>query len=217
MCAISTATKEANQLFPLYLYPDATLTNSEKKVDSKEENFTADFRKYINKKYGKGIAPEQILGYIYAILHSETYRNKYSEFLKDKFARIPFTNDRALFEELSNLGSKLVNVHLLEEEFNTSFGEFKGKGSDIVDYIKYIEEMKTGKIFINNCQYFDHVPEEVWQFKIGGFTVVKKFLDERKTRKLLIKEMERVGAIINSIAFTIEQMKKTDKLTKSWI
>jgi predicted helicase len=102
MCAISTSTKEANQLFPLYLYPDATITARQQDV-SREENFTQDFRNYIDNLYGKGKTPEQILGYIYAVLHSETYRTKYIEFLKDKFARIPFTKDKKVFEELSKV------------------------------------------------------------------------------------------------------------------
>lgn len=216
MCAISTATKEQNQLFPLYLYPDATIAHTQQKI-SREENFTQDFRNYIDKLYGKGKTPEQILGYIYAALHSETYRTKYIEFLTDKFARIPFTNDKRIFEKLSKLGTELIEAHLLEAEIDSDLGDFIGRGSNIVESISYSIEKKIGKIHINKTQYFNNVPSDVWEFKIGGYQVVDKFLKERKNRGLTIDEVEKITSIINTIAFSIEQMKKIGNLTKNWV
>jgi predicted helicase len=216
MCAISTATKEQNQLFPLYLYPDATIAATQQKV-SREENFTQDFRNYIDKLYGKGKTPEQILGYIYAVLHSETYRTKYIEFLTDKFARIPFSNDKKVFDKLSKLGTELIEAHLLEAEIDSDLGDFIGRGSNIVESISYSSEKKIGKIHINKTQYFNDVPLEVWEFQIGGYQVIDKFLKERKNRGLSIDEVEKVTSIINTIAFSIEQIKKIENLTKNWI
>jgi hypothetical protein len=216
MCAISTATKEQNQLFPLYLYPDITLANTQQKR-TREENFTKDFRNYIDKLYGKGISPEQILGYMYAVLHSETYRTKYIEFLKDKFARIPFTKDKKQFEKLSKLGTELIEVHLLEAETDLGLGDFIGKGSSIVENITFTEERKIGKIYINKTQYFNDIPVSVWEFQIGGYQVIDKFLKERKNRELSIDEVEKVTSIINAIAFTIEQINKIETLKKIWI
>jgi len=217
MCAISTATKEANQLFPLYLYPNVTLDNHNDN-SKKEENFTRDFRNYINKLYGKEITPEQIFGYIYAVLHSETYRTKYIEFLKDKFARIPFTKDKKLFRKLSKLGTELIDYHTLKDidNINVKIGKFFGRGTDTVENVTHLQEKKTGKIFINKTQYYNNVPPNVWEFKIGGFAPIKKYLDERKNRKL-VNEIDFLEKIINVIAFTIEQMKQIDKLTKKWI
>lgn len=216
MCAISTATKEQNQLFPLYLYPDATITNTNTNI-SREENFTQDFRDYIDKIYGKGKTPEQVLGYIYGVLHSKTYRTKYFEFLSDKFARIPFTKDKTLFDTLSQLGKELMEAHLLEAEIDANLGDFIGQGSYIVESISYIQEEGTGKIHINKTQYFKDVPPSVWEFQIGGFFPIKKFLEERKNRELSIDEVEKTTTIINTIFFSIEQLEKIDNLTKNWI
>ena len=219
MCAISSATKEANQLFPLYLYPDITHDNFHLKEQNfkKEENFTNEFRNYINKLYGKGISPEQILGYMYAVLYSETYRTKYIGFLKDKFARIPFTEDKKLFNKLSKLGTELIEAHLLKEQFDTTIGNFIGNGTNIVEKITFTEEKKIGKVYINKTQYFDEVSENVWEYKIGGFAPIKKFLEGRKNREISLLEMEQVTNIIKAIDFTIEQIKKIDNLTKNWI
>ena len=216
MCAISTATKEANQLFPLYLYPDATIDSTQQKV-SREENFTEDFRDYIDKLYGKGKTPEQILGYIYAVLHSETYRTKYNEFLKDKFARIPFSKDKKVFENLSKLGTELIKAHLLEAVPHSNIAEFMGKGSNYIENVEYTLENKLGKIHVNKTQYFDNVPLDVWNFQIGGFAPIKKYLNEHKDREIELLEVEKMTTVIHSIAFTIEQMKKIDNQTKKWI
>jgi len=216
MCAISTATKEQNQLFPLYLYPEATLTNTKQKV-TREENFTTDFRNFIDKKFGNGISPEQVLGYIYAILHSKTYRTKYTEFLKDKFARIHFAKDKKQFDKISKLGTELIDVHLLESEVDKGLGDFIGKGSNTIETIKFSEEKRIFKLHINKSQYFNNVAKEIWEFQIGGYNVIDKFLKERKTRELTIDEVEKVTSIINALAFTIDQMKKIDEQTKSWI
>jgi len=78
-------------------------------------NFTQKFKKFIKEKYIKEFSPEQILGYIYAILHSETYRKKYSEFLKSDFPRILFTDSEKIFLKVSELGFELIQKHLLKE------------------------------------------------------------------------------------------------------
>jgi hypothetical protein len=214
--SISTATKEANQLFPLYIYPDVSIVSVQKNI-SREENFTKDFRDYIDKLYDGEKTPEQILGYIYSILHSETYRTKYIEFLVDKFPRIFFTKDEIIFEKLSQLGTELIGAHLLEAEIDSGLGDFIGRGSYKVESIIYSNDEKIGKININKTQYFNDVPFDVWEFQIGGFYPIKKFLFERKNRELSIDEVEKITSIINTIAFSIEQLKKIDKLTKDWI
>jgi predicted helicase len=216
MCAISTATKEQNQLFPLYLYINASIAGNGESV-IKEENFTADFRKYIEQLYGKGITAEEIFGCIYAILHSPTYRKKYIEFLKIEFARIPFPKDKKIFKQLAELGNELIQVHLIEEEADYSYGDFIGKGTNIVEKLSHVIDKKVGKLYINKIQYFTNVPLTIWNFHIGGYQVLDKYLKERKGRALTIDEVEIITSTIKALAFTIDQMIKIDTLTKNWI
>ncbi len=211
MCAISSATKEQNQLFPLYTY---SITES---GTNREENFTKDFRAFIDKKYRKKINSEQIFGYIYAILHSPTYRSKYNELLGDKHARIAFTDNRKLFLQISKLGTELIKVHLLETSVDFDIGNFIGKGSYIIENVKFIETDNQGKVAINQTQYFDNVSREIWEFQIGGHNAINIFLSARKSRQFNLDEVEKVTAIINAIAFTLQQIKKIDNITKSWI
>jgi hypothetical protein len=61
---------------------------------------------------------EDLLSYVYAILHSSEYRSRYGEFLRTDFPRIPVPSDRAAFCELVRLGRELIDLHLLESKIS---------------------------------------------------------------------------------------------------
>jgi predicted helicase len=203
-----TSSIDSVNTFPLYIISSDL---------SREVNFSSDFKKTIS-DFQKSVSNEDILGYIYAILYSPTYRSKYSEFLKIDFPRIPFAEDKKAFKKLAELGNELINVHLLQEtELNYSFGEFLGKGDSIVEKPNYVMEKKIGKLYINKTQYFNNVPQQVYDFYIGGYQVFDKYLKERKERALSYEEATNVEKMIKAIAFTIDQMAKIDKQTQNWI
>jgi len=183
----------------------------------KRENFKPEFRAFVNNKYGKTYSPEEILGYIYAVMHSPTYREKYLEFLKIDFPRIPFVENTKMFEKLSELGFELVQKHLLEGVKTTH--SYTGQGNDIVEKSGNINDpfWIDGKLLINKDQYFDNVTEEVFKFQIGGYYVLEHYLKDRKGRKLTIDEIENIEKVINVLGFTIEQMAKIDALARDWI
>ncbi len=164
----------------------------------------------------KKIDVQEIFNFIYSILHSPSYRNKYSEFLKVDFPRIPFPENKKIFEQLSELGNELIQKHLLKEEIENNLGEYLGKGNHIVEKPNYIFEKKVGKLYINKTQYFNNVPQEVYHFNIGGYPVLEKYLKERKGRDILL-ETDHIEDTIKALAFTIFQMKQIDSLTKNWI
>jgi len=130
MCVISTRTKEQNNLFPLYLYP----TEAEKAagVAQRKANLNPDFTAELSERLGLDFVPdgrgdlEQTFGpedafhYIYAVLHSPTYRERYKEFLKIDFPRIPLTSDLDLFRALCQKGADLVALHLLEPDYKAA-------------------------------------------------------------------------------------------------
>ncbi len=79
------------------------------------ENFTQEFRDFIDSKYNEHFSPEQILGYIYAVLFHKDYREKYLDFLKIDFPKIPFVESKEKFLALSDLGLELLDTHLMRE------------------------------------------------------------------------------------------------------
>lgn len=190
-------------LFPLY--------TSEELIEN--ENFDSNFRIYIDKLYNKHIDSEKVLSYIYAILYSPTYRKKYKEDLAIDFPKIPFIDSDETFKKISNLGFQLIEAHLMRRIPNYDCGYFIGKDTWEVSEIGF----ERNRININSHQYFDKVSEEIFKYYIGGYQVLDKFLKDRKGKKLTLEEIENIEKVIKVIAFTIDQTKKIDDLTKDWI
>ncbi|MGI8951138.1 MAG: type ISP restriction/modification enzyme [Chitinophagaceae bacterium] len=179
-------------------------------------NFSEKILKFINELHNSVLTPEQILGYIYAILHSPAYRTKYAEFLKIDFPRIPFTEDKNLFEQLSNLGWQLIEAHLMKEDaLHNIPGKFYCTDNGNYEVEKPV--FNNEKLFINKQQYVYPVSKQVYEFYIGGYQVLDKYLKDRKGRKLNHDEAVHLSNIVKVIDFTIEQMKRIDALTKNWI
>jgi len=178
-------------------------------------NFTKEFVKYIKEYYNAELTPEQILGYIYAILHCPNYRDKYNEFLKSDYPRIPFVVDLTTFIKLSNLGNELIKAHLLNIEFIESIKhnypkfDIIGEGNFEIIKIDFIDN----KVWINKDQYLEKIAETVWNFKIGSYYPIQKYLKDRKGEKLHLENLNLIEQQITAITFTIEKMKYMDSLT----
>ena len=192
---VSNRTSEIGYYFPLRV--------------SGNENFSPDFRAFIDAHYEHHYTPEAILGYIYAVLHAPTYRTRYAEFLRIDFPRIPFPEKADDFDKLSELGQDLVQAHLLREVPRKGLAAYHGKGDHEVEAVRYSPEEQA--IWINKTQCFRPVPQAVWDFHIGGYRVLDRYLKSRKGRKLSLDEINHVAAIADSLAFTIEQMVKIDE------
>ncbi|MEA2871975.1 MAG: hypothetical protein QOH67_1951 [Hyphomicrobiales bacterium] len=205
MCVVSSSTKEQNRVFPLWRFVGENAVQ--------HENFSADFRAFLDARYEHHYSPEEIFGYIYAILHSPTYRARYAEHLRIDFPRMPFPTSADDFEDLSGLGWALVQAHLLQELPRKKLAAYHGKGDHTVEAVAYSAEEQA--ISINKSQSFKPVPPVVWEFHIGGYRVLDKYLKSRKDRVLSLDEINHVGAIADSLAFTIEQMAKIDQAYKT--
>jgi len=214
--------KEVNYLFPLYLYnatenqkPNQNQNNNlfveeiQAQYNERRENFAPKFRAFIDLKYGHRYEPEEILGYIYAVLHSPTYRQKYAGFLKIDFPRIPFVDDRRTFEELAALGWRVVQAQLLKNiPAQPQVGITRGR--DLVDQPAY--SAPDQRLHINPQQYFAPVPADVWNFHIGGYQVLDKYLKSRKGRQLSLDEIENLINVVKALRFTIDQMQAIDAI-----
>jgi hypothetical protein len=198
-CYVSDGTTEQNYCFPIRLYLSGKQT----------ENLSPVFRHWLDEKYNFHYSPEEIFGYMFAILNAPTYRKRYAEFLRIDFPRVPFPESANDFEGLSGLGWALVQAHLLNELPQRGLAAYCGKGAHTVEGVRYSSLEQT--ISINKTQFFKPIPEAVWGFHIGGYPVLDKYLRSRKGRTLSLDEINHVAAIADSLAFTIDQMAKIDK------
>ncbi|MFZ4591818.1 MAG: type ISP restriction/modification enzyme, partial [Ignavibacteria bacterium] len=158
---------------------------------------------------GGEFAPIDILDYIYAVLHSPAYREKYKEFLKIDFPRVPYPKDKNTFWSLVKLGSELRQIHLLESPAVENFiTQYPVDGDNKVTKIKY----QDSKVFINETQYFANVTETAWTFFIGGYQPAQKWLKDRKDRSLEFNDILHYQKIIVALSETDRIMQEIDKL-----
>jgi len=155
------------------------------------------------------VTPEDIFDYIYAVLHSPSYREKYKEFLKIDFPRVPYPKDQKTFKALVVLGAELRSLHLLESpKVNQFITTYPVAGSDIVEKVLY----KNRQVFINQDQYFGNVPESAWNFYIGGYQPAQKWLKDRKGRTLINADIEHYQKIIVALTETERIMQEIDRI-----
>ena len=219
-----------NYIFPLYLYPE---TNGQQTIGQTAErtpNLNPEIVKEIAEQLGltftfekeatKGtFAPIDILDYIYAVLHSPSYREKYKEFLKIDFPRVPYPKDAATFWQLVSLGSQIRQIHLLEssavEQYIT---QYPISGDNVVVKPRFehtpnaSQEGNYGKVYINDTQYFNNVPQIAWEFYIGGYQPAQKWLKDRKDRKLEFEDILHYQKIIVALTETDRLMKEIDRI-----
>jgi Type ISP C-terminal specificity domain/N-6 DNA Methylase len=199
-CCISSETKSQNYVFPAWTF------GSENKP---QENLSISFREFIDARYEHHYSIEEVFGYIYAVLHAATYRKRYAEFLRVDFPRVPFPKAADDFELISGLGWALMQSHLLNEPQQRGLAQYHGKGNHVVETVRYSPADEA--VAINKTQFFKSVSPVIWDFHIGGYQVLDKYLKSRRRRPLSLGEIERISAIAGSIAFTVEQMAKIDK------
>ncbi len=219
---------------PLYLYPDENSLETSRTPNLNLE-IVAEIEKALNLKFvnekeetpsqaegDEGLssfAPIDILDYIYAVLHSPSYREKYKEFLKIDFPRVPYP-DTKTFWQLVEFGSELRGLHLMESSsLNTRVIEVNDGDNfvsrKIVKKDTVIEEEKV-KIFINETQFIANIPLIAWEFYIGGYQPAQKWLKDRSGRELSHNDFKHYNKIINALVQTDVVMKKIDEVYKNW-
>lgn len=228
---MSPNTSNNGFVFPLYLYPDSTkpdlwaAEHPSPAPGGRSANlapaFIADFSARLGLTWvpdGKGdrqrtFGPEDVFSYIYAVFHSPTYRERYADFLKSDFPRVPLTSDPDLFRALCALGDRLVGDHLLERVLPATVS-YPIAGDSRVDAVRYLEpdpaQGRKGRVYINKEQYFDGVAPDVWEFHIGGYQVAEKWLKDRKGRILTYDDIEHYGKTLAALADTDAIMEQID-------
>ncbi len=217
--------------FPLYRYPET-------EIETKTANFTPSFLAGITAKLkltyipdGKGdlittFGPEDIFNYMYAVFHSPTYRSRYCEFLKIDFPRLPLTSNIELFRQLCKKGEALTGLHLMDSRGQRITG-YPIAGDNTVEKVRYQEPYPhpvsstgdgattKGRVWINTTQYFDGVPQDVWEFQVGGYQVCEKWLKDRKGRHLTFDDISHYQQVVSALSETIRIMTEVDEIIEN--
>ena len=210
-------------VFPLYLYPspEELAFSTERSLNFKPAFLTALSEALALPQTApfnlpEGVSPEEILAYIYAILYSPKYRERYYEFLRYGFPRIPLPQDIEHFRTLAALGQRLIDCHLLRDISPAEAAptgtrvptvhRFEGEGDGIVAQVRYSD----GQVRINPSQSFTDVPLAVWEYEIGAYQVCEKWLKDRRGAALSHTEVRQYRAILVAVAETLRVMEAID-------
>ena len=195
-CIVSNKTSEISYGFPLYTFDPLD--------GARRVNFNDKTVRKIQKTAGGKVSETEIFDYVYAVLHSPAYREKYAAFLKIDFPKIPYPENAESFARLAEIGGKLRKIHFLDVDENIARGiGFPVSGDNVVDKLSY----RNGRVYINAAQYFDNVPPAAWEFFIGGYQPAQKWLKDRKGRTLDYADIRRYQKIVAALAQTDEIMR----------
>ncbi|KKN20595.1 hypothetical protein LCGC14_0933930 [marine sediment metagenome] len=175
---------------------------------------------------------EQIFYYCYGILFSPTYRNRYDEYLRKSYPRIPFTKNSKIFENMSDIGKKLADIHLmrLDISFHLELAEVNPDDWIIKNFVYKPEEetlyfdklLKDEENPSGKIAWIRGITKEIWNFSIGAIKQIEQFLKSRKynsfqkyntlQRGLNHKELIYLLKMITAIEKTIELLPQIDKI-----
>jgi predicted helicase len=232
----------AGQLFPLYtnggkaaakIFNDPVPNLDPKIIEKIAKAIGLEFEAEKSNNTDK-FAPIDLLDYIYAMLHSPAYREKYKEFLKINFPRVPYPESAEQFRWLAAIGSELRCVHLMEHpDLSKLITQYPVAGNNTVEKLRWelvspatdnaLEDISpdgvnrsagsptVGRVWINSEQYFDNVPLAAWEFYIGGYQPAQKWLKDRNGRTLTYDDIMHYQRIIKALAMTDELMNSIDE------
>jgi len=209
---------DVNYLYPLYVHPNGNGNGAganggcvqnglEAEFNGRRENFKPKFRKWIDDRYGKHYSPEDILGCIYAIMHSPQYRERYRECLRIDFPRVPFPKSNDTFEKLAAIGRRLIDAHLLRAHCDGSV-KMLGDGDDYTvgrGRVRYDEAEQ--RLYFNKTKYLAPISPELAELQIGGHKPLEQYLDSRKGRDVF-GDLERLQQIGNALQFTLAEIER---------
>lgn len=187
-------------IFPLYLCQD---WNGEMQ---KVPNLNPEIVAKIETSLGEKTTPEDLFDYIYAVLHSPSYREKYKEFLKIDFPRIPYPSDAESFHALAALGAQLVAIHVMKDFDEAEDVTFEDGGDRIVGKVAW----KDGDVFVNKKSCFAGVERETFDQYIGGYQPLQKWLKDRKGRALSDDDISHWKRIVRALRRTAALMSEID-------
>lgn len=230
----SVAAYDINSVFPLYVYPESREQCGLLYMSERVPNFAPRFLKALAAVLcvpqkgavglPDGLTPEDIFHYVYAVLHSPGYRSRYAEFLKKDFPRLPLTSSLELFRALAKLGVELVALHIVEFALKGEataptewpryprLARFTGSDRTIEKFPIADKAWKDGRVAVNAGSGFEGVPEEVWEFHIGGYQVCHKWLKDRKGRTLTAEDILHYCKIVTALNETIRLMCRIDEI-----
>ena len=200
---------EITYVAPLYL-----VSTDERGVETWDANIDEKTYNKLTEYIQEKPSPIEVFDYVYGILHDPTYSEQYEEYLCKDFPRVPVINDKSienedkaffvsedLFKEYIATGSKLRKLHLMDSKIPAQLILEPNNSDDLeIGSIKY----KKGILHLNKRKQILGIPEDVWNYQIGGYKVIDKWFKEHKGELLNIDNFDHIVNIVGLLEETIK-------------
>lgn len=223
--AILMSPKTSNNgfIFPLWIVAKGQRETKDrsKSNDRTVANLSSGWIAELSMVAGSSVEPKDCLAYVYAVLHSPEYRRRYAEFLRLDFPRLPLPGGRDLLKRLVSIGEELISLHLLESPaVGRSVASYFGPKNPVVERVSWSRDIvwldapmpSQGKGAQSGGAGFRGVPENLWNFQIGGYQVLAKWLKDRKGRVLSDEEIAHFQKVTAALAETLRMMDEVDEI-----
>ncbi|RDY66905.1 DNA methyltransferase [Lysobacter soli] len=205
-----------SSFFPLWLYQADSADLLEQGSTGKSANLAPDFLRALHEVIGYTPSPENTLAWMYAVLYTPSYRSRYIELLRRDFPRIPLPPGRDLFDRFVAIGGELIALHTMEQK-QPRISRFDVTGNNEVVKLRWVPGNDgTGRVYINEAQYFGGVPQGVWDTHIGGYRVVEKWLKSRRGRQLSFEDVMHYHEVVAALARTLELQSELDSIVDAY-
>ena len=229
LAVLSTKTSEVATVAPLYTVPSMSLYCKENGGEEDPAilvpNLDADFIKELEARIGMNFDgrgsgdsktsfnPEHCLNYIYGVLHSSAYRERYEHLLRSDYPTLPWPGSADIFLSLAATGGELVRLHLLDPSILTGpKPTYPVSGSNRVDagYPEY--DSATKRVCINEQQYFEGVSPLAWEMQIGSHQPLRKWLQDRRARVLTYGELQHYPVVVQALTQSLDTLDTIDNI-----
>ncbi|MBF0282773.1 MAG: hypothetical protein HQM07_09440 [Zetaproteobacteria bacterium] len=187
---------EKGQCFPLYLYEEAQEEAGEQpslfgagnsgSTRNRRDAMTDEGLAHFQQAYpSEEISKEDVFYYIYGLLHSPDYRERYADNLSKELPRIPCVKKSADFWAFSKAGRDLATLHLNYETVDMFPAKVEGDDGKLAPEAYRVLKMKYGKkkvdgknvndlstIQYNSRITVSGIPEEAYEYVVNGKSAI---------------------------------------------
>lgn len=194
-CYLTTQTAGIATVVPLYIKSNSII--------EKSSNLNKEYYDNLIKNLDYKPTPEEIFDYCYGVLNDLGYRKKYNEFLKLDYPKVPIIKDKESFTKYINAGNQLRKLHLMETDIVKDLRIESENNNLVIEQVKY----NNGKLYINKQTALFGITDEIWNFYLGGYQVIDKWLKSHKGETLNYENFNHIKKVAGIIEETIKIQK----------
>ena len=198
------------QCFPLYWYEENKVQQRSLFDEDSDEKFirhdgiTDWILKEVRNRFGgaRNISKEMIFYYVYGLLHSPAYRERFAADLKKSLPRIPIVDNVNDFMDFYTYGKKLADLHLNYETVPAYpdvivHGDRKVTDTDtdydyfrVVDKLRFKSKQDKSTIIYNGNITIENIPSKAYEYIVNGKSAIEWIVERycvSQDKKSLIK------------------------------